>query len=270
MLELATGCCVQRRLAFCNNRRWSGYLTNGCLLDLRWSCLFRCLFGRWVQVTLLLQLWCHQELLQLLLLFLWINNLGLSSVFRVGVIVALSEWLLFLPVDSLLPLDQVLVILMLLIDLHAFFYIIIGALMNERTHWLRCLCSRPHNRRSIRKISIRFPLASSPLSGMTEQPLSLIIICLRASRVICLNIQFLKVIWRWLMHRNAFIAWKVAFLVPILLQVAAVLICVRSLINEVWLVGLTAELLSILHMITTLLMTMGLITMIGGRIRLRQ
>ncbi len=267
MLELATGCCVQRRLAFCNYRRRSGYLTNGCLLDLRWSCLFRCLFGRWVQVLLLLQLWCHQELLQLLLLLWGINDLGLLSVFRVGVIVALSEWLLFLPVDSLLSLDRVLVILMLLIDLHAFFHIIIGALMNERTHWLGCLRSRPHNRRSIRKISIRFPLASSPLGGMTEQPLSLIIICLRASRVICLNLQFLKVIWRWLTHRSAFIAWKVAFLVPILLQVAAVLICVWSLIHEVWLVGLAAKLLAILHMIITLLMAMGLITMIGGRVR---
>lgn len=30
---------------------------------------------------------------------------------------------------------------------------------------------------------------------------------------------------------------------------------------------LAAELLAILHMITTLLMTMGLITMIGGRVR---
>ena len=31
--------------------------------------------------------------------------------------------------------------------------------------------------------------------------------------------------------------------------------------------GLAAELLAILHMITTLLMAMGLITMIGGRVR---
>jgi len=217
MLEQATGCCLRRRLAFCNYRRWSGYLTNGCLLDLRWSYLFRCHFGRWVQVLLLLQLWCHQELLQLLLLIWWINDLGLSSVFRVAVIVTLCERLLFLPLDSLLPLDRVLGILMLLIYLHAFFYIIIGGLINERTNWLRCLCSRPHNRRSIRKIRIRFPLASSPLSGITNKPLSFIIICFRASRVICLNFQFLKVIWRWLTHRSAFIAWKVAFLVSILL-----------------------------------------------------
>jgi hypothetical protein len=139
----------------------------------------------------------------------------------------------------------VLIIFVLLIDLHAYFNVVIRALMNERAYWLWGLCSRPRNRRSIGIISIGLPLAFRP-QGMTEQPFSLIIICFRASRVICLNLELLEVIRGWLTYGNALIARKVTLFVTILLQVAAVLICIWSLIHEVWLVCLAAELLTIL------------------------
>ena len=266
MLELATGCCILRGLEFWFDSGRSGYLRNWRLLDLGWSSLFRCLFRRWVQV-ILQRLWCQQELLllQLLLLLLrWVNDLVLLSVFGEGMIVALSERLLFLPVYSWLSLTLV-IIFMLLIDLHASFNVVIRALMNERAYWLWGLCSRPRNRRSIGKINIGLPLTFRP-QGMTEQPFSLIIICFRASRVICLDLEFLEVIRGWLTHGNTLIARKVALLVTILLQVAAVLICIWSLIHEVWLVSLAAELLAILYVITVLI-SIGLMSMIWGRVR---
>jgi hypothetical protein len=58
----------------------------------------------------------------------------LLSVFGEGMIVALSERLLFLPVYSLLSLTLVLIIFVLLIDLHAYFNVVIRALMNERAY----------------------------------------------------------------------------------------------------------------------------------------